>query len=318
MTAIFTRPTAEEWQAARPHHVNASEMGTIAGVSKYGSIADLYNQKVNAIVKPVENEAMLWGHVFEDGVARMFEHKTGLEVIKSSDGDWQFIREEEPWMACSPDRTYWLEGATRNARDWKSKGLLECKTTTTDPEAEGNDWMLKSWYCQVQWQLMVAEMEEAHLCCCVMGYERKTIIRHWPANKEFQARLYDLAKAFWFGNVQTQTPPAPRTEDDVRKLFPEHTPGKVAEATDEVNQAVLDLKMMKSLVKETEAKIAELQDKVAVAIGDAESLSYQGMPLATYKSQTSTRLDSKRLKAEKPEVYGEYATQGTTRVLRLK
>ena len=125
MTAIVVKPTQEEWQASRPDHINASEMGVITGASKYGSIVDLYNKKVNREVEHVENDAMLWGHVFEDGVAQIFAHKTGLEVIQSSRGDWQFIREEEPWMACSPDRTYWLKDASHNARDWKSKGLLE-------------------------------------------------------------------------------------------------------------------------------------------------------------------------------------------------
>ena len=47
MTAIVVKPTQEEWQASRPDHINASEMGVITGVSKYGSIVDLYNKKVN-------------------------------------------------------------------------------------------------------------------------------------------------------------------------------------------------------------------------------------------------------------------------------
>ena len=317
MTAIVVKPTQEEWQASRPDHINASEMGVITGASKYGSIVDLYNKKVNREVEHVENDAMLWGHVFEDGVAQIFAHKTGLEVIQSSRGDWQFIRQEEPWMACSPDRTYWLPNATKNARDWKSKGLLECKTTTQDPEAEGNEWMLQSWYAQVQWQLLVSEMEEAHLCCCVMGFNRKTIIRHWPANPEFQAKLYDICKDFWFNNVQAKAAPAPRTEEDVRMVFPESVSGKVVEADQSVYADVQELKALNANIKMLEERQQELRDRIAVAIGDADAITFDGAKLATYKGQITTRFDSKRFKEEHPDEYEQYAVKNSTRVLRL-
>ena len=40
--------------------------------------------------------------------------------------------------------------------------------------------------------------------------------------------------------------------------------------------------------------------------------------LATFKAQTSSRIDSSRLKKEHPDIYEEYAKTSSTRVFRLK
>lgn len=320
MTAVIIKPTQQEWQNSRPDHMNASEMGVLAGVSKYGNLVELWDKKVNRVVENVENEAMMWGHVFEDGVAQIFEKKTGLEVISSSTGDWQFVRQEEPWMACSPDRTYWLAGVKKNARDWSQKGLLECKTTVMDPEAEGNEWLLQSWYCQVQWQLLVAEMKEAHLCCCVFGYERKTVIRHWPANPEFQAKLYAIAKDFWFNNVQKKVAPTPRTAKEVEVLFPEETEGKVVIANDETNNKYIELRAIKENIKNLKKRETELADEIKMIMLDGSELKYNDHLLFTYKaSKGSEKFDADRFRSENPELYSKYTyiSEGT-RTLRIQ
>ena len=54
-----------------------------------------------------------------------------------------------------------------------------------------------------------------------------------------------------------------------------------------------------------------------IAFGDAEEITHQGIRLATWKSQTSNRLDSTRLRAERPDIAAEYTKTTESRVLRL-
>ena len=54
-----------------------------------------------------------------------------------------------------------------------------------------------------------------------------------------------------------------------------------------------------------------------MAIGPRAGLTIAGKKAATYKTQTSRRLDSSRLKANEPELYQDYLAEKKTRVLRL-
>lgn len=321
MSRTYVHPTKEEWQAKRPFQIGASEVATIAGVSKYGNIVEMWRKKVEKDATPITNRAMEWGHFFEDGVANVFEARTGIEVNKFSVGDWQFVNNEKQWMTCSPDRTYWIETdkSKRLPGEWSQLGLLECKTTTTDPEAEGNEWLLQSWYCQVQWQLLVAEMEDAHLCCCVFGHERKEVIRHWPANHEFQAKLLQIVTEFWEHNVQQNVAPTPRTKEEVELLFPRQSDGKVAEATEAVNSAWIELKSVNDNLKMLEERKKELTDTLATAFGDAETLEYMGQKLGTYKqNKSSLKFDTDTFKAEHEDLYNKYLVEKAgARVMRL-
>lgn len=51
--------------------------------------------------------------------------------------------------------------------------------------------------------------------------------------------------------------------------------------------------------------------------GRLRTHKYVGKKAATYKTQTSRRLDSSRLKANEPELYQDYLAEKKTRVLRL-
>lgn len=309
--------TKEDWLQSRKEHINASEIGVIVGVNKYGSIVDIYLNKIGEKEQTEETTATMWGHAFEDGVAQIFEQTTGIEVIQSTKGDWQYISSEDTWMACSPDRLVWKKGATKNVKDHSQKALLECKTTTQDPEKEDNKWMLQSWYAQVQWQMMVSQIDEAYLFCCVLNHERKTVLREWKANKEFQEKLKEIAWDFWFNNVKARKAPQPITESDVKKLFPTQEKGKTQEATEEVQEAIKELQKLQEEKKHIEEREQTLKDAITTAIADAETLTVKGSKLATYKEQITTRVDTKRIKEEEPAIYDKYNVQISTRVLRI-
>ena len=78
---IIRPATHEEWLKARELGIGSSDVGTILGVNKYDTPYMLWRRKVG-IDPPVEqNDAMLWGHLLEDAIARYFELKSGKTVM---------------------------------------------------------------------------------------------------------------------------------------------------------------------------------------------------------------------------------------------
>ena len=61
-----------------------------------------------------------------------------------------------------------------------------------------------------------------------------------------------------------------------------------------------------------------LKGEIMAEMGDAESITFNGAPLATWKPRTTNRLDSKLLKAEHPDIYGLYTKQSESRYFLVK
>ena len=76
------------------------------------------------------------------------------------------------------------------------------------------------------------------------------------------------------------------------------------------------LRSKQGRVKELNAEIDRLKAEVIDAMQGASTLVHEGQKLCTYTVQAQTRIDSKALKAEMPEVYGRFAKTIETRVFR--
>lgn len=315
MFEILKSRNREEWLEMRKGGIGSSEAGTVAGLNPFESRYELWERKTGRIPPKVENEAMAQGHELEDVVAQMFERKTGKKVIRNSAGDWQFRNTEKPWMLASPDRTYWL-GDKRNSRDWKQKGILECKTTMRSDITSGN--IPPYWMAQVQWQLGIGEMDEAYIAwfCkwgCTMDYT------DMPFNRVVFKTLEEIVDEFWLKNVKEDIEPVEMYASDVKRLFPVEQEGKTSVADLATVQLVARYKTLSVQAKAYDAELSEIKDKLIVAIGASEKLTTEdGVVLATYKAPKPTlKLDTKAFKEAEPETWQRFATeqQGERRLL---
>ena len=73
----------------------------------------------------------------------------------------------------------------------------------------------------------------------------------------------------------------------------------------ELNAKLRELKRLKAKQAETNDKISAIEDEIKAFMGDAEELR-TGTHKITYKSITGTRLDTKQLKKELPEIVAKY------------
>lgn len=302
----------EQWLEARKEGIGASEVATIVGLNPWETPYQLWRRKTGLDPAKPMSAAMNTGHILEDGVAQYWAQATGREIIASSRDDFMFIDRDRPYLRVSPDRTFWISGATRND---DNKGILECKTTRmrVDP-----DDLPKYWFCQVQMNLGVAGYEEGSLAWLSAGMGFDFGYRDLRFVPDFYAWLVDEVSRFWTDNIQGGREPDATDVKDVLLKYARHTGGKTVECTDEVFEAYRELKEVRRLLDETEEHKEALEATLKMAFADAEALSYGGETIATWKAPKAGRkFDSKAFMADHPDLAEPYMipTQGARRLL---
>lgn len=309
---IIKKPQGHlEWLTERNKGIGSSEIGIIMGVSNFMTPYDLYVRKTSAEQKEEQNDMMTAGHMLEPIVAQYFELNTGKHVIKATAGDWVAYDPERPWLRVSPDRLYYRNGKSGE------RAILECKTTQKVFSA---DDIPPAYFCQVQYQLGVMGLNAATLAWLRSGYDFG--LCEIEFNPEFYRLMTDKATEWWHKHIEQGVPPEPVTAEDVRKYVPSLKATEI-EASDDTISDINSLREISLQIKQLETRKAELQNRIAITIGTAESLVATGTDgskatLATFKEQTRTSVDTKKLKAERPEIAEAYTSETTSRVLRIR
>lgn len=311
MSNTVIRPQSrEEWLKVRESGIGSSEVATIVGLNPWETPYQLWRRKLGIDPPKEENFAMRAGHYLEDAVAQFWHDETGQEIIKSSAGDWIIRSDERPYLQVSPDRTYWLAGMTRNNAN---KGILECKTTQKAIDA---DDLPKHWFCQVQYQLGVAELQKGSLAWLCSG--REFGYKDLAFVPDFYGWLVDEVEKFWKDNIVGKQEPSAVSVQDVLLKYNRHTDGKVLEVGDDIFRDYQDLKDVRKQLDALEERKETLEGRIKLAFGDAEAISYGGDTIATWKApKPSKKFDAKAYQADHSDLCAPYMreTQGSRRFL---
>jgi putative phage-type endonuclease len=291
--------------------IGSSEVGTILGLNPYETPYQLWRRKKGLDAPITENNFMKAGHYLEDAVSRYYSDATGNEIIKSSSDNYLVISNERDYLRVSPDRTFWLSGLPKSGNN---KGILECKTTQREVDADN---LPHTWFCQLQYQLGVAELEQGALAWLVKGYDFG--YKDIAFDEEFYTWMVEEVTKFWQDSIVGNLEPPLTTIDDYLLRSPKHISGKMAVADEQDVDALTELKELKAELSALEEKKKGLEELIKVSIDDAEALvnSY-GQPLVTWKSsKDSVKFDEKKFKAEHPDLYAnyEYVVAGSRRFL---
>ena len=317
MAIQFIRPkNRQEWLKERMYGIGSSEVATILGLNPWETPLQLWRRKKGIDPPKAENFAMKAGHYLEDAVSRFYSDETGKDIIKASAGDWLIVNKEKEFLRVSPDRMYWIPGRPKSHH---SKGIVECKTTQMEVDADN---LPQHWFCQLQYQLGVAELEQGALAWLTMG--RTFGYRDFTFDKEFYQWMVEEVEKFWRDNIIGGAEPDPINVEDVLLRNPRHQPGKMVEADEEIIEACRQLKELKGEAKDIDAQVKELENRIKMSFGDAEALTAPGgtpakpVILATWKAaKDSQKFDEKAFAANCPTVYSDYmkTVPGTRRFL---
>jgi predicted phage-related endonuclease len=181
---------------------------------------------------------------------------------------------------------------------------------------QGTDEVLDSELLQCLWYLMITGWQRWHLVVLIGGYD----LRHFIINRDeaLIAEITTKARHFWEEHVLKQIPPDPINNSDLKQLYPKDT-GQSIEAPANIIDLVEELQAAKLVAAEEAVRVEVLDIQLKNFIGSNSVLTDpSGKPLATWKSQTTSRIDTSRLKVEQPAIAKEYTKSTETRVLRIK
>lgn len=289
----------EDWLEARGRGIGASEVATIVGLNPYETPYQLWRRKMGIDPPKEMSFLMKAGLYLEDAISQFFADETGSTVIKSSATEFMYISKEKPHLRVSPDRTYWSAGDKRNEGN---KKILECKSTQMNIDP---DDLPKWWFCQLQMNLGVAQMQRGSLAWLVSG--REFGYKEFSFVPDFFAWLTEEADRFWIDNIQGGKEPPAVTSGDVIMKYARHTDGKVIEADEATLSAYNELKSVRRELDALKERKAVLEDKIKLAFGDAEALTYGDATLATWKAgKDQERFDAKAFQTAHPDLYREF------------
>lgn len=303
MKKIVRLNKREDWLQVRGSGIGSSEVATIIGLNPWQTPYMLWRRKTGRLAEQPQNFLMKAGHYLEDAVARFWQDETGRQVIKRSAGDWLVICCEHPHRRVSPDRTYWLDSAHPKRDD--NKGILECKTTQ---KAVDPDDIPPYWFCQLQYQLGVAEVPRGSLAWLSQGRDfGYKDVEFVPSFFEY---LIEEVDRFWIDCVQGGKEPAPINAEDVYAKYPLHEAGKVVPVGEEAWRAYQQLKAVREELESLDERKKALEDSLKILFGNAEEINYDGQVLATWRAaKPSAKFNQRRFAEENPDMVLKYTEE---------
>jgi len=299
--------SVEEWRQLRKKSIGGSDAATILGLNKWKSPYELVLEKRGVIADIPDNDAMRTGRDLEDYVAKRFEEATGKKVRKSN---FMHYKEEAPYLSANVDREIVGENAA-----------LECKTTSAFNKNDfENGEIPLYYYCQCVHYMNVLGYAKMYLAVLVGGqkFYHFEIPRQESEIEALQRAEEEFYKKYMEGDEDpSELVTGSDSDGDIlQKMYPKETETETLLLFD-LEEQIEEMERLKEEQKEMERKIKEIENRVKAEMGEFEK-GIMNRYTVTWKSQNRTSIDTKKLKAEEPEVAKRYMTTSTSRVFRVK
>lgn len=302
MTAEVMQKNPSMWLQVRQNSIGGSEAAAILGMNPWKSPYQLWLEKTGS-AEPEDisdKDVVHFGTILEPIVAQEFCLREGKKVKKCG----LYRSKQHPFMTASFDRLIVGEPAG-----------LECKTTSA---YKGKDWeegkIPPSYYVQCQHYMMVSGLPKWYIACLIGGNKFVT----WEIDRDEDdiAALMEAETKFW-ERVQDRVPPdVDGSESCTKALQQKFTGGQVEPVIlpAETMELLARLDELKELEADVKTQKQDIQNRICAMLGDNEvgiARDADGERKVTWKTVAGrVTIDSKRLKAEMPEVYKAYSKQG--------
>lgn len=289
-----------DWLKYRKKGITGTDAGAICGLNPYSSAFQIYQDKITDEIEKFDNESMRQGRDLEEYVARRFSEETGLKVRRANA---IFQNEENPFMLADFDRL--IVG---------QKAGLECKTVSPYSSDKWNDGNIPLHYqMQVQHYLAVSGFDCWYIAAVIFG--REFLIRKIERDEELINYLIDIERGFWYNNVLAGIMPEPDGSDNcsemIAKMYFKGQENKTIKLSG--YKEILDRRAdLDKLIKKMEKEKKEIDQKIKMEMQDATVALEAGYKIS-WSNFEQNKLDTKKLKEEKPDIYKEYCKSSTNR-----
>ena len=285
----------EGWLKYRKKGICGTDAGAITGFNPYVSAFSVYKDKTSDEISEFDNEAMRQGRDMEDYVARRFMEETGKQVRRTNA---IYENEKHPIMLADFDRLIVGE-----------KAGLECKTVSPYSADKWSDGKIPMHYqMQVQHYLAVSGYDCWYIAALILG--RDFIIRKIERDEELINNLIVIEENWWEKHIVENTIPEPDGSTAYTKLLNEyyHSDRDKTVKLYGMDKTLERRGEIDSLIKKLNIEKEAIDQRIKINLEDAsygETEKYK----VSWIDTVQNRIDSKKLKAENPDIYNGYLNE---------
>ena len=298
--------TREEFLARRRQGLGGSDMAAIMGLSPWRSPMDVFRDKIGDAPENEANDAMYWGNQLEELVAQEFAKRTGYKIQRRTA---QYQHPTIPYLIGNLDRLI------LNRPDGPE--ILEVKTTSAYGKRDWEGGQAPLHYrIQLMHYLDITGYGRGYLAVLIGGNDFRMV----PVERDESliAQMHAAAEAFWLC-VETGTPPvvdgSQATADALKALYPIAN-GTSVELPEDALVWIHQRNAAKAAQAVAKAQLTEAENHLKALIGEADQGTL-GSYTVTWHTAQRTDLDTKRLKAEQPDLVQQYTRTSPYRSLRV-
>ena len=290
----------EEWLQYRKMGITGTDAGAICGLNPYVSAFQVYQDKITKETENQDNESMRQGRDLEEYVAQRFVEETGFRVRRANA---IFQNEEHPIMLADFDRLIVGQNAG-----------LECKTVSPYSADKWSDEAIPIHYqMQVQHYQATSGYDCWYIVALILG--KDFIIRKIERDEEMIQYLITIEERFWNENVMKQIMPDPdgtkNCSEQIAKLYFKSDGRKTIDLYG-VDEMLKRREELTQLIERMETEKASIDQKVKIKMQDAAYGRTERYKVS-WVSANMTKLDTKKLKSELPDVYERFCYATSSR-----
>ncbi|PEX43874.1 hypothetical protein COJ42_13515 [Bacillus cereus] len=296
-----------QWLQARTQGIGGSDVSAIAGLNKWKSAVQVFLEKTEVIEKEdIQSEAAYFGNVLEEVVAKEFSKRMDLKVQRRN----AILQHPEyPWMLANVDRLIVGE-----------KIGLECKVASEYLKKEWEDEAVPAAYLlQCQHYMAVTGYEAWWIAVLIGG--NKFVHKKIERDEELIQYLIDIEKDFWLNNVEKNEPPmfdgSDASTELLKHLYPESIADSFVSLSKQEELLIEARDQVDREIKVLQDQKAEYENKIKAKLGTNEAGGTENYKVY-WKTYTTNRFDSKRFKAEHPDLFKQYAKESQARKFTVK
>ncbi len=293
--------TREDWLKLRQKGIGGSDAAAACGLSRWKSRLMLYLEKTSAEIEDIDNESMYWGRTMEPILRHEFANRTGFKV---QEVHFMFACREYPWMLANIDGLVTEPDGT--------KALLEIKTASGFKAKEWEDGLPQEYYLQIQHYLAVCDLQKAWVAVLIGGND----FRYFPVEHDVETiqSIISLEADFWsFVEKREQPPVDEQSSDALAELYPKSDSKSSIILPEEADNIIAGHREIMTVVNQLKPELEKYENQLKAMMKTASCAKTPQGYTVKWQTTTSTRIDTTRLKKEKPEIAAEFSNQTSSR-----
>lgn len=298
----------EDWRKIRNESgVGGSEVSIIMGRSPWKSVLDLYKEKIGEKeLEEVDNDYVFWGKAIEPLLRKRFTVLTGKPVrqkhaIMYNPDDMPFMIADFDGIVTEPDG---------------SKAILEIKTATQFKREEWMNGIPEYYVDQCMAYLAVSGYRKCYVICLIGGNE--VVIREVYRDEERIAEIREKVSEFWHcvqKRIEPSVDGSSATTSWLADAYKDSN-GQTVELPEELLPVFDEYDSIVEEMDKLSLKKEEICNKFRNYLKNNEVGVVAGRKIK-WKTVKSSRLNSKKLKEDNPQLYENYLCESQYRRLQI-